>query len=315
MKLIKALVVLSATVVGCFLSSDPDPQTPTTSTPVPTPQPNPCTSAELNGSSDGGVSSACACYQESASLPCDEHNSCGGVVGNGYCTNNTVCIMAAPFGEFFGGSPPYYCACLLSCDGKACGEDNGCGAKCDAPCANGLECELDTIGGRGCHDPQKCAGLPCGAVDDQGYSCNGSCEAASTCFGFDVPVYPAPSFKEKLALVYKCQCVPNCNNKLCNAPDGCGGICYDACPPDPCIASSRDVDFKVAILDDGSWTGTATNNNKEAVTCEFMGGAITLTRVLTPGQTVSDLAWPKETYSVFNICFLSATSAACFAEF
>jgi len=311
MKRIKMLVVLSTMMAGCSSFTDSDSQAPMPSMPVPTPQSNPCTEVNLNGSNDGGISRECACYQESASLPCYEPNSCGQVVGNGYCHVNNICVMKPPFGRL----PAYYCKCLLTCEGRACGEDNGCGIKCDAPCANGLECKMDTVGGMGCRDPKKCAGLPCGAVDDQGYSCNGFCDAASNCVGFDVPVYPAPLFKEGWALVYKCQCTPSCSNKPCNASDGCGGTCIDACPPDPCIALRRDVDLKISILDDGSWAGTATNTNKETVACEFMGDTIIFTRVLAPNQTVSDLSWPKGTYSVFDVCFLSSGAAACFAEF
>ena len=307
---VKILVVLATLIVGCSLFPDPDSTPPKYNPPVPTPQPNPCTAADLNGSNDGGVSEACACYQESASLPCYQRNSCGDVVGNGYCTNNTVCIMAPPFGR----TTMYYCECLLSCENKACGEDNGCGIKCDALCANGFECTWDTIGAKGCRDKNKCKGKPCGFVDDEGYSCNGTCPAGTHCeSGGDLFVQDQKETRE-----FSCVCTTNCSNKGCGASDGCGGTCDDACPPtppDPCIAADRDVDFQVSILADGSWIGTATNKNKEEVTCEFMGGALTLTRVLAPKQTVNDLAWPKETYSVFHVCFLSASAAACFAEF
>jgi len=299
-----ALVILLAMagLVGAGCLDTTDDSKPTTKTPA---------IVGNNGIPDQGTGGSENCDGGSVNPPCGQWDDCRQIFGYGYCTDNKDCVEAPPFGLFI----TYHCQCLLSCDGKSCGEDNGCGTKCIAPCANGLECGLDTVGGTGCHDPKKCAGLPCGVVDDQGYSCNGSCAASSTCAGFDVLVYPPPLFEEERTLVYKCQCTPNCGNKSCNASDGCGGTCIDACPPDPCIALRRDVDLKISILDDGSWAGTATNTNKDTVTCEFMGDTITLTRILAPNQTVSDLSWPKETYSVFDVCFLSSGAAACFAEF
>jgi len=307
----KTLAVLLAMTAGCSLFPDPESQTPTPSAPGPTPQPNPCSYAELNGSNDGGVSSACACYQESASLPCYERNSCGDVVGNGYCTDNTVCIMAPPFGRL----TAYYCECLLSCDGKACGEDNGCGNKCDAPCANGFECVWDTVGAKGCHDLNKCKGKPCGFVDDDGYACDGTCLAGTHCeSGGDLFIQD-----QKETKTYSCVCTPNCGNKSCGASDGCGGTCDDACPfaPNPCDDVVGAMNLTTPPTVGMPVSGTAYSTYGSNIVCaigDTYGNELDIT-VKPKTETPVDLSWADPRGQLEWMCFPANEAAICLPVF
>ena len=66
-----------------------------------------------------------------------------------------------------------------SCDGKNCGDDNGCGTACDGPCPTGQTCQNKTC----VDDRNKCScdGKKCGKDNGCGTKCNVLCDNGATC--------------------------------------------------------------------------------------------------------------------------------------
>ena len=97
--------------------------------------------------------------------------------------------------------------CTPVCTSKHCGDNDGCGGKCQGTCVNGLTCCGGTCASLG-SDPANCG------------TCGKSCGADGTCFAGACAT-----------------CTPDCTGKNCGS-DGCGGICHSACsdPANPfCI--------------------------------------------------------------------------------
>ncbi len=88
--------------------------------------------------------------------------------------------------------------CTPVCTSKHCGDNDGCGGKCQGTCVNGLTCCGGTCASLG-SDPTHCG------------TCGISCGADGTCFAGACA-----------------SCTPDCTGKLCGS-DGCGGLCGTAC--------------------------------------------------------------------------------------
>jgi len=132
-------------------------------------------------------------------------DGCGGFCG--FCNVDVdagvseLCIDGSCVDEC--GDPP--AVCLVA----ECGDD-GCGGTCGT-CASGSSCEdgvclRDPV----MQTPFSCAGR-CESVAPSGCYCTEACVALGNC---------CSDFAEH------CQCVPNCDGKVCGS-DGCGGSCGD----------------------------------------------------------------------------------------
>ena len=152
--------------------------------------------------------------------------------------------------------------CVPDCDGKSCGEPDGCGAPCAGPCSGTHEVCLDGVcvcgwaqcsgdccaQGAGCDGgacclPTTCQalGATCGAPDDgcgESLSC-GSCAPNQICDGGDwtcdcshVECGGICCGADEICANGACTCVPDCAGKSCGAADGCGGACDGPCPSD-----------------------------------------------------------------------------------
>lgn len=167
---------------------------------------------------------------------------------NGCCTADGHCITTwddAACGK--GGAPCVDCTlkgslcgygglcaeCTAHCDGKSCGQSDGCGGACKMDCAAGLTCVVGSqLMKDGCY--------PCGPS-----TCNGCCTATGACVGgglrnecggqgaacqdcgtqactMDMQTYP---------FTHKCgPCGSMCQPPIPGQPamcqaDGCGGLC------------------------------------------------------------------------------------------
>ncbi|MGB9600046.1 MAG: hypothetical protein ACPL7I_05800 [Myxococcota bacterium] len=69
--------------------------------------------------------------------------------------------------------------CTPSCDGKACGDDDGCGGKCVGSCPDGQTCNPNTFVCEGC--TPNCNGKFCGDDDGCGGKCTACANANETC--------------------------------------------------------------------------------------------------------------------------------------
>jgi Zn-dependent metalloprotease len=108
--------------------------------------------------------------------------------------------------------------CTISCAGKACGSDDGCGGICQA--------------GSGCQSScaPACQGKICGSAD----GCGGVCQTGSGCTAACLPRCAGKVCGASNECGGTCQqgsgcstngCVPDCASKVCGAPDGCGSFC------------------------------------------------------------------------------------------
>ena len=113
--------------------------------------------------------------------------------------------------------------CAPSCDGKACGADDGCGSACQSGvCADGQRC----VEGACTCDATTCPTGCChtgacfpGTSDDHcgggGASCGDCLAESKACSGDQVCI----------------SCTPQCEGKSCGAENGCGGTCSGGnCP-------------------------------------------------------------------------------------
>ncbi len=123
--------------------------------------------------------------------------------------------------------------CIPDCDGKVCGEDNGCGGICTL-CPDGYRCDILTAKCIGSCLPN-CNGRICGEDD----GCGGRCRAC-------------PSGQVCNEKIWQCEgCTPDCTGK-CGGPDGCGGRCTETCldnkiclAPDYTRCSSDTIDCAI----------------------------------------------------------------------
>jgi len=109
-----------------------------------------------------------------------------------------------------GASDDDFVACVPSCDGKACDEDNGCGELCG--CTDGQICEnsecvdcTPSCDGKGCDEDDGCGEL-CGCADGEECCQDGTCAAAGEC-------------------ACDAQCADPLGNPYECGDDGCGGQC------------------------------------------------------------------------------------------
>ena len=159
--------------------------------------------------------------------------------------------------------------CTPFCDGKFCGEDDGCGLPCDGICPGSYEicadslcvCEAIACDGACCAPGLQCVdgaccqqftcdqlGAECGTIDDGcgGILDCGDCGDNGTCVDFinlcqclliecgDVCCGPGEDCKWGV-----CTCSPQCDGASCGDPDGCGGLCDGPCPDgDDCVEGS-----------------------------------------------------------------------------
>lgn len=103
--------------------------------------------------------------------------------------------------------------CTPNCDGKLCGDGDGCGGACAAGsgcctpvcsgkhCGQGDGCGATCVAGSGCCEGQ-CSGKLCGADD----GCGAPCVSGSGC------------------------CTPSCAGRDCGESDGCFDFCDGPCP-------------------------------------------------------------------------------------
>jgi hypothetical protein len=87
------------------------------------------------------------------------------------------------------GSIPDGC-CQPGCDGKKCGDGDGCGGVCTGHCESGLHCLVE--GGLSCATdetiPFECDGRECGQTGHQWEKCNGPCPEGMSCrYGWATP--------------------------------------------------------------------------------------------------------------------------------
>lgn len=177
----------------------------------------------------------CVCIDEDALTTCTNVGAvCGNVTNN--CGHNVTCGTC---------TPPDTCdtsthTCLppgCSCDGKECGDDDGCGSPCVVACPGIDTCEEKPVGSGVymcvCDDSDTsddCAGLECGdSVDDCGnfITCPDTCVPPETCSGNTCSCTPDP-FATTCSAV---ECGNTTNNCLQNVD--CGG-----CPgSDVCVAN------------------------------------------------------------------------------
>jgi len=192
---------------------------------------------------------------------CDNVAANGPVCGIDCAGQGAVCAYVLDAGFFACRDtytpPPEGVAescCTPACDGKGCGEDDGCGGKCsgpDAACDVGKVCAPDGV----CCEPQ-CADKACGP-DGCGGSC-GDCDCGEACVAGackfvmcdDRDCGPDGCTNDPNACGtcpegqvcggdFTC-CTPTCDGKTCG-DNGCGGscgfcACGEACVAGACVA-------------------------------------------------------------------------------
>ena len=148
-----------------------------------------------------------ACEPDCDGKQCGDDNGCGGVCfdcpgENEVCNPGQGCVCMSLECEGACCALDEICSagvctqCTPDCDGKQCGDDNGCGEVCfDCPGENEV---CDPI-----QEVCVCINVECGGV---------CCPLDEGCVGGVC----AP-------------CTPDCDGKQCGDADGCGGICFD-CP-------------------------------------------------------------------------------------
>ena len=165
--------------------------------------------------------------------------------------------------------------CLPNCDGKWCGDDNGCGDKCQR-CPENSTCNFISLtwqcvcpgpwcGGNCCSTGQVCGpGETCQACEPQctGKACGddgcggtcGSCSEGQVCYQSSCCTPQSCTgkecgdagcgtscgscgVKEVCDANGQCQCVPQCQNKECGS-DGCGGNCGSCSAGQTCLTAT-----------------------------------------------------------------------------
>lgn len=124
--------------------------------------------------------------------------------------------------------------CVPQCDGKLCGQDDGCGDACTVGfCTLGQRCEEGVCVCDGTSCPEGC----CLAGDCYLGSADTHCgEAGATCV--DCLQIDQSCGAEQTCIA----CTPQCAGKDCGAPNGCGGICSaGACPSGQTCAGGQCV--------------------------------------------------------------------------
>ena len=132
--------------------------------------------------------------------------------------------------------------CPPDCDGKVCGEDNGCGKPCIGSCEFANEI---CINGACVCGGVSCAGQACGADDGCGNPCVVPCpDAEETCTDTGCVCENDTCEGDCCAVEETCNevppgsgnmqcsdiCTPDCDGKDCGADDGCFWFCDGLCP-------------------------------------------------------------------------------------
>ena len=126
-------------------------------------------------------------------------------------------------------------ACIPSCAGKKCGEEDGCGAICKT-CPTGNQC-VRHVSGYTCECDRMCLTDTCGELNGCGQTCQGMCPDADAGYGeSSCSNYAGPSGgKFMLACLPKQACV----GKLCGetaiglpSPSDPAPVfsCFGSCP-------------------------------------------------------------------------------------
>ena len=203
---------------------------------------------------------------------CGAPDGCGGLC-DGPCfacdlevCEDGVCVCAYPCGEtccdLFEDCVEGVCeplTCVPDCEGKLCGDDDGCGYWCAGDCADvdmvcdqcfpgpSCVCETMTCGedccpgaDAACVDGACCVPVceldgVCGAEDGCGGLCPGACElfgqvcldGACVCEFIDCGEEFGCCVEFDICTELGC-CFPACfEDGLCGTDDGCGGICLE----------------------------------------------------------------------------------------
>jgi len=209
-------------------------------------------------------------------------DGCGGVLSCGDCGVNEECgggyQCECSYAECGGAccAMTETCAegvcCQIDCDGKACGESDGCGGLCNGSCpgdnevcvdgacdcayqeCQGVCCDFGAI----CHDGAcctgDCAGAACGDSDGCGGLCNGACPGDNeTCvFGLcfctyeacdDVCCGPGEACAQGVC------CALQCAGAACGDDDGCGGLCDGTCAGDNevCVGGACQCQYEACV--------------------------------------------------------------------
>jgi hypothetical protein len=126
-------------------------------------------------------------------------------------------------------------ACIPTCAGRKCGEDDGCGTICRT-CPEGNQCVRDVSGYTCICDP-RCLTDTCGELNGCGLACRGMCPDADAGYGeLSCSNYARPSDGK-----WMMACVPDqaCVGKLCGetviglpSPNDPAPVfsCYGSCP-------------------------------------------------------------------------------------
>ena len=219
-----------------------------------------CTEGELQPGLCNALTPA-GCCDGSRVVWCDDVGANGPVCALDCAAQGGVCSYVVD-GGFFACRDSYEAppegvqegCCQPQCDGRSCGDVDGCGGVCarpDLPCPDGRVCAAD---GTCC--PPQCEGKACGP-DGCGLSC-GTCACGEACVdgacvfvmcdgrecGFDgcsddPDACGACPAGQVCGGDFTC-CTPDCDGRACG-PDGCGGACGycgcgEACLGGVCVA-------------------------------------------------------------------------------
>lgn len=145
------------------------------------------------------------------------------------CVDSCDCNPTCPDGqECIAGS----CRCLASCEGRNCGQGDGCGSPCPGACADETdECRPTNNGSLSCQCDAQCGTDSCGENDGCGglcTNCSGTPGARCRSLGSaaSLPNQVGPVRNGRVC------CVPDCAGKQCGDDDGCGLTCDvdSSCP-------------------------------------------------------------------------------------
>ena len=229
--------------------------------------------------------------------------------------------------------------CTPSCDGKACGDDDGCGTQCVGSCPEGKTCNPNTYtcentstcteGSKQCSGTkvQTCTngawvnGEDCAA---SGKTCdNGECkthqsctEGSKQCIGTKVQTCTNGVWVDgedcaasgKTCQNGACVCTPNCTGKFCGDDDGCGGKCK-ACQNanETCNTTTWKCEPSTCVPTEGAPCNIDTKPCCEGFSC------------VTIGQDQKDSKCYKDCTNDQNVCSSTQQcigwmqgSAACF---
>ena len=136
-------------------------------------------------------------------------------------------------------------SCVAACNGKFCGEDDGCGTKCTACETVGENCDEDTWECADADPCSACVAASCGTEYNACisnvecvliYQCVGACAddacrlACYTDHADGQADYDTVSDCAMTNCPDECgggTCTPDCTGLVCGDDDGCGDFCYE----------------------------------------------------------------------------------------